>query len=73
MPDKVKIISMQRLPSADPQRLGKYDRLFAVEVAPGNSLIVRVPDEGFDESKLAAAIKVELQERGKWVGRELTL
>jgi len=73
MPEKVKVISMQRLPSADPQRLGKHDRLFVVEVAPGNNLVVRVPDEGFDEAKLAAAIKAELQERGKWVGRELEI
>lgn len=73
MADKVKVISMQRLPSADPQRLGKYDRLVVVEVAAGNSIVVRVPDEGFDEEKLKTAVKAELQERGKWVGRELTL
>lgn len=71
MADKVKIMSMQRLPSADPQRLGKYDRLFVVQVAAGNSLVVRVPDEGFDQAALQAAIKAELQERGKWVGREI--
>lgn len=73
MADKCKVLSMQRLPSADPQRLGKYDRLFVVEVAAGNTLVVRVPDEGFDEAKLQAAIRAELQERGKWVGRELEL
>ena len=73
MPDTVKIVTTQKLPSTDPQRMGKYDRLFVVELTPGTNLFVRVPDEDFTKEKLVAAIKAEVAERSEWTGKEITL
>jgi len=73
MAEKIKIVDMKRLPSPDPQRMGKTDRLFVVDAGSGNRLVVRLPDEEFDEDKLAAAVKAELAERGAWIGRELEI
>lgn len=73
MPDTVKVVEVKKLPSVDPQRLGQYDRIFVVEVTPGDNLFVRVPDKDFTEEKLRAAIKAELQERSAWAGKEISL
>jgi len=73
MPDTVKIVTMQKLPSTDPQRMGEYDRIFVVELTPGTNLFVRVPDKDFTEEKLQAAIREEIKQRGEWTGKELTL
>lgn len=73
MPDKVKIIEVKKLPSTDPTRLGRYDRIFVVEVTPGDNLFVRVPDDDFTEEKLKDAIREQVKERGDWAGKEIEI
>lgn len=71
MPNTVKIVERKKLPSVDPKRLGKYDLIFVVELAPGDMIFVRVPDEEFTEEKLQDAIREQIKERGEWAGKEL--
>lgn len=73
MPDTVKIVERKKLPSVDPQRLGRYDLIFVVEVAPGDVIFVRVPDDDFTEEKLQDAIRAQIKERGEWAGKELNI
>lgn len=73
MPETIKILDMKRLPSPDPERMGKLDRLFVIEAGQGIRLVVRLPDDGFDDDKLKAAVKAELAERGSWIGRQMEL
>jgi len=73
MPDTVKIVERKKLPSVDPQRLGRYDLIFVVELTPGDVIFVRVSEEDFTEEKLLAAIRDQVKERGEWAGKELTL
>jgi len=73
MPTELTIKDVRRLPSANPKRMGKYDRLVVYEVAPGQAYVITAPDEDFTEAKLAEAIKTDLAERGEWVGKKITV
>lgn len=67
---KVKVVDTRRIPSSDPNRMGKYDQLVVYETGPGQRYAVVIPDEEFTEERLKRAIQEDLQERGKWVGKE---
>ncbi len=71
MAQKVKVLDVRRLPSMQPGRLGKHDRLVTFQVEGGGGDTVTVPDEQFDDEHVQAAIADALKERGAWIGREL--
>jgi hypothetical protein len=67
---KFKVVDVRRLPSADPRRMGKYDRLVMLELGPNLRDTVTVADEEFTEAKVKTAVEALMKERGAWVGRE---
>lgn len=73
MPTEFTIHDLRRIPSPDPQRMGKEDVLVTVLIEGGSYRIVRLPGEDFDEAKLKAAVKVQLAERAKWAGKKLSI
>ncbi|MBA7710614.1 hypothetical protein ES703_119559 [subsurface metagenome] len=55
MPTKFKIFDIRKVPSADPARVGKYDRM---------------PEDEFTEERMLQAIKEDIAERAKFTGKE---
>lgn len=72
-PDSFMVLDMQDLPSTDPKRLGKLDRIIVWETEPGVRGVVRLPVEEFTEDTLRAAVRATVEERGKWLRRKLPL
>ena len=71
MPENVKVVDARKLPSADPKRPGLFDLLISYQTAAGVQGIVRVPAEAAGDEQVAAAIRVDLDERAGWQGRDL--
>lgn len=64
-----KVIDVRDLPSADPARMGKWDKIIVYEIDPEHRYSVAVPAETFSEDTLRAAVKADMQGRTKWVGK----
>jgi len=73
MAKQAKVVDFRRVPSPDPKRLGKKDRIYVMEMDDGIKLVVRVPDEDFTDDKLREAIKAEVQDRGTEMARTIEL
>ena len=70
---KAKVIDYRRFPSPDPKRLGKQDVMRVVEVDGGARVVVRVPAEADTPEALKAAVKAELEDRGKNLNQEFEI
>ena len=70
MPTKFKVFDTRRVPSAEPERVGKYDTLVMYELDPMRRYIVRIPEEEFTEERMIRAVKEDIEERAKYTGRE---
>jgi len=70
MPTKFKIFDVRRVPSAEPDRIGKYDQLVMYELDPMRRYIVRVPEEEFSEERMKQAVKEDMAERARYTGKE---
>jgi len=70
---KVKILDIRDVPSTEPDRLGKLDRLVTYQVGPGQVYMIRIPLEEFSEERLKEEIKKDLEERKRWVGKEIEI
>ena len=73
MAKKVEIKDFRKIPSPDPKRLGKVDRVYIVETDPGVRLVIRVPDEDFTDAKLVEAIRAEIQTRGTEIAKPIEI
>lgn len=73
MPTKIKIFDVRKVPSAEPDRVGKYDQLVMYELDPMRRYMVRIPEEEFTEEKMKQAIKEDMAERAKYTGKEFEL
>jgi hypothetical protein len=73
MPTEITILDARRLPSLDPARRGKYDHLVTYQVAPGITHTVTVPDEGFSEQSVKAAIAAAEKQAAGIVGKKFTI
>jgi hypothetical protein len=70
----VTVVEVLTVPARDPARAGKHDRLvFYRPVAGGAVSMVRVPDEGFNEASVRAAILKDQQVVGGLKGKTLSL
>jgi len=67
---KFKVRDVRKVMSADPKRLGRWDRLVVFEAAGGVIDTVTIPDEEFNEETLRKAVAEALEERAGWLGRE---
>jgi predicted Abi (CAAX) family protease len=68
-----RVVEYHRVPSPNPQRIGKWDRMVWYETTPGQRYIVLVPDESFTEAALRAAVGADLKERGLWLNKTFQL
>lgn len=75
MPAKptVRIIDVRDIPSREPDRVGKLDRVVTYSVGPERIHATKLPVEDFTEEKLKARIRAEIAERGDWLWRELEI
>lgn len=70
MPTKFKIFDVRRVPSAEPERVGKYDQLVMYELDPMRRYIVRIPEEEFSEERMKRAVKEDMAQRELFTGKE---
>lgn len=76
----VKIIDMTKVPSAEPDRMGKYDLVITYQDAAGRVRVIILPYEQFAGKSEAEqlelikkAIKAQEEERLRFVGKSITL
>lgn len=67
---KIKILDMREIPSGDPKRIGKMDRVISYQVDGITTDIIVLPAETFTEEILKTQIKLKSAEKAKWVGKE---
>jgi hypothetical protein len=72
-PNQVTITDTRRIASPDARRMGKQDLLVLYQTAEGRRGSVRVAAESATDATIAAAVKADLEDRGKWVNRTLTI
>ena len=70
MPTKFKVFDIRRVPSAEPDRIGKYDQLVMYELDPMRRYIVRIPEEKFTEDRMKEEIKKDMDARAEFTGKE---
>ena len=70
MPTKFKIFDVRSVPSAEPGRVGKYDKLVMYELDPMRRYIIRMAEEDFIEEKMIQAVKADMAERAQYTGKE---
>ena len=76
MPDEArtfKVYKLRRNPAIDPKRRGKWDKIVIYELPDGERDAVVMPEETFDEAAMVAAVKADLQEKGKWQNKTFQL
>jgi len=71
--EKVRIIDITRVPSADPKRLGKFDIVIVYMTEDGRTYMVSVPEEEFSEEKLPEIIKADIEKRRRLIGKEIVI
>jgi len=72
-PQKVKVLDVRDVPSTEPGRIGKIDVLVTYQLDPTHIYMVRIPKEEFTDEKVREVIRRDVEEKRKWVGKELTL
>jgi hypothetical protein len=70
MPTKFKVFDVRKVPSAEPERIGKFDQLIMYELDPMRRYIVRIPAEEFSEDRMKQEIKKDMAEREAFTGKE---
>lgn len=73
MPIKFKVFDIRSVPSGEPARVGKYDKLVMYELDPMRRYVIKIPEEDFSEDRMIQAIKEDIAERGKFTGREFEI
>jgi len=73
MPVTVKILDTRRIPSGAPERVGQFDVIITYQIDPLRTYIITLPEEEATEEKIKEAIRKDIEERGKWIGRELEI
>ena len=70
MPTKFTLTDVRRVPSGEPERMGKFDQLVMYEIDPMHRYIVRIPEEEFNEERMKRAVKEDMAERAQYAGKE---
>jgi len=71
--EEVEILDVREVPSAAPERMGKFDVMITYRFDPMHTYVTTMPKEDFNEEDLKTLIKKEMAERMKWIGKKLTL
>lgn len=73
----VKILDKREIPSADPERVGKFDAMITYQVDTFRTYLITVPQEELtpetEDNVITQAIKADLVERERWAGKELQI
>jgi len=69
----IKILDHRKVPSLDPARAGKDDDVISYSVNGTRGYMVRVPAEAATDAAIQAAIKADLERRGRLVGKTFTV
>lgn len=73
----VKIVDKREIPSSDAGRVGKYDALITYQIDAFRTYLITIPNEdlgGPDEDEvIKAAIKTDMAEHERWVGKEIEI
>lgn len=72
-PTKFTVLDVRELPSPNPERIGKWDKLVVYELDPTHRYTIRVPAETFSKETLIAAVKADMEERSLWVNQSFQL
>ena len=67
------MLEARRVPSIDPARPGKFDRVVLYTIDGGPAHLTRLPDETFTEDRLREHLKREVAERSALRGRSFTV
>jgi len=77
---RYKIVDLTKIPSADPARAGKFDMLLTYQDPAGRVRVITFPYEEFEakpeeeqEKVIMKYIRIEEEERKRFVGREITI
>ena len=70
MPTKFRVDDIRRVPSGDPDRLGKFDQLVMYELDPMHRYILRIPEEEFSDERMIRAVKEDIAQRAQYTGKE---
>lgn len=70
---EIKILDQSTVPALDPARKGKEDEVITYAVNGTRGYMVRVPKENASDAAIAAAIKADLERRGRLVGKTFTV
>ena len=68
--EEVEIIDFRKVPSTDPERLGKLDVLILYRYA-GRIYTLRVPEEQFTEENVSKLLAEEIKKLKSWLGKKL--
>ena len=68
--EEVEIIDFRKVPSTDPERLGKLDVLILYRYA-GRIYTLRIPEEKFSEEELSKILAEEIKKLKQWLGKKM--
>jgi hypothetical protein len=79
-PGRIRILDRTRIPSPEPNRIGKYDEVITYMDPSMRTYVLTIPAEeleGKSEEEqlkiITERIKAQVAERTRWIGREITL
>lgn len=71
--EEAETLDVRDVPTTEPGRLGKIDKLIVYQVGPFRRYSVRIPEEDLTKEKLKEAVRADWAERKRWIGIKITL
>lgn len=66
---EITIVDIRDVPATEPGRIGKLDVLVTYQIDPAHVYMIRIPKEEFSEEALREAIRKDIEEKRKWIGK----
>lgn len=63
------VVNVVDVPSPEPGRAGKMDKLITYEKDPLHRYMIRIPEEEATEERIVSAIQTDWAKRRAWIGR----
>ena len=68
-----KVIDVRRIPSAEPNRVGKLDYLVTYQLDAYRTYMVTIAQDELSEDVIKEAVRKDIEAISRWVGQEFTL
>ncbi len=68
-----KVIDVRRIPSADPDRIGKLDYLVTYQLDAYRTYMVTIPVDELTDEIIKEYVSKDIQAMEKWTGKEFTI